>query len=212
MISTVFLSEIADAIGMVGFAVAGLFAVRGRKVDPVGVFFAVFVTAFGGGIVRDLLLDFRPFYWTTHTHWIWFCLAITILKPYIVRLLSGKFESFIVQLADAVGLSFFAVSSCSRALEAGAAPIVAVLIGVATGVFGGMLRDVFTGKVPAVVSDTNPYASLAFAGSWVFYIMTRWLDIPVSVSGVVCVLGIIIVRMACYLGLPLRIRYKKSDE
>ena len=42
--------------------------------------------------------------------------------------------------------------------------------------------------------------------------MTRWLDMPVSVSGVVCVLGIIIVRMACYLGLPLRIRYKKSDE
>lgn len=207
MINTALVSEAADSIGMIGFAVAGLFAVRGRKVDPVGVFFAVFVTAFGGGIIRDLLLDFRPFYWTTHTHWIWFCLVITMLKPALDRVLAGKFEKFIVQLADAVGLAFFAVSSCWRGLEAGAVPIVAVLIGVATGVFGGMLRDVFTGRVPAVVSDSNPYASLAFTGCWVFYALTAWAGFEPTPAGFVCVAGIIIVRMACYMGMPLRISY-----
>ena len=200
-------AEVADSVGMVGFAVAGLFAVRGRSIDPVGVFFAVFATAFGGGIVRDLLLDFRPFYWSTHTHWIWFCLILTVFKPAINRVLARRFENFTMQLADAVGLSFFAVSSCYRAVEAGEAPIVAVLIGVATGVFGGMVRDVFTGKVPAVVSDTNPYASLAFVGCWVFYFMSYSFGVDPMVSGPLCVLGIIAVRMACYLGLPLRIKY-----
>ena len=207
MINTALVSDAADSIGMVGFAVAGLFAVRGRKVDPVGVFFAVFATAFGGGIIRDLLLDFRPFYWSTHTHWIWFCLIITILKPVLDRVLRGQFEKFIVQLADAVGLSFFAVSSCWRGLEAGEAPIVAVLIGVATGVFGGMLRDVFTGRIPAVVSDKNPYASLAFIGCWLFYGLTEWAGFEVTPAGFICITGIIMVRVASYLGIPIHVTY-----
>ena len=62
MQSLTIIAEVADGIGMFGFAVAGLFASAGRRIDPVGVFVSVFTTAFGGGIIRDILLDLRPFY------------------------------------------------------------------------------------------------------------------------------------------------------
>ena len=85
MQSLTIIAEVADGIGMFGFAVAGLFASAGRRIDPVGVFVSVFTTAFGGGIIRDILLDLRPFYWLSHPQWIWMTLGLTILAPVIVR-------------------------------------------------------------------------------------------------------------------------------
>ena len=81
MQSLTIIAEVADGIGMFGFAVAGLFASAGRRIDPVGVFVSVFTTAFGGGIIRDILLDLRPFYWLSHPQWIWMTLGLTILAP-----------------------------------------------------------------------------------------------------------------------------------
>lgn len=97
MQSLTIIAEVADGIGMFGFAVAGLFASAGRRIDPVGVFVSVFTTAFGGGIIRDILLDLRPFYWLSHPQWIWMTLGLTILAPVIVRRVqrfgSGAFSS-----------------------------------------------------------------------------------------------------------------------
>ena len=148
MQSLTIIAEVADGIGMFGFAVAGLFASAGRRIDPVGVFVSVFTTAFGGGIIRDILLDLRPFYWLSHPQWIWMTLGLTILAPVIVRRVQRFWQRRILLWADAVGLAFFAVGSCATSDRLGHPLIVSVLIGVVTGVFGGMLRDVFCAKLP----------------------------------------------------------------
>ena len=109
MQSLTIIAEVADGIGMFGFAVAGLFASAGRRIDPVGVFVSVFTTAFGGGIIRDILLDLRPFYWLSHPQWIWMTLGLTILAPVIVRRVQRFWQRRILLWADAVGLAFFAV-------------------------------------------------------------------------------------------------------
>ena len=168
MQSLTIIAEVADGIGMFGFAVAGLFASAGRRIDPVGVFVSVFTTAFGGGIIRDILLDLRPFYWLSHPQWIWMTLGLTILAPVIVRRVQRFWQRRILLWADAVGLAFFAVGSCATSDRLGNPLIVSVLIGVVTGVFGGMLRDVFCAKLPSVLSNEEPYASVAFAGCWVY--------------------------------------------
>ena len=62
-----------DSVGIVAFALSGLFAVKGKKIDPVG----VFVTAFGGGIVRDLVIGNRPMYWIANQEYVWATLALS---------------------------------------------------------------------------------------------------------------------------------------
>ncbi len=98
-----------DFVGIVAFALAGILAAEGKNVDPVGVFVMAFTTAFGGGIVRDLIIDNRPLYWIAHEEYVWVTLLMTAVAP--------------------------------------------VLMGVCTGVFGGLLRDVFLNRLPMVMSD-----------------------------------------------------------
>lgn len=165
--------EIADAVGMLGFAVAGLIACEGRRIDPVGVFVAVFTTAFGGGILRDLMLDLRPFYWMSHTEWIWATLALTVFARGFLGHIKKHHLQSLYNFVDAVGLAFFSVGSCATALTLGQAGIVSVLIGVATGVFGGLMRDVFCDRLPAVLSDKRPYAAAAFIGCSAYVLFAR---------------------------------------
>lgn len=65
---------LADFIGILAFALAGILAADGKKVDPVGVFVMAFTTAFGGGLVRDVIIDNRPFYWIAHEEYVWMTL------------------------------------------------------------------------------------------------------------------------------------------
>ena len=167
MQSLTIIAEVADGIGMFGFAVAGLFASAGRRIDPVGVFVSVFTTAFGGGIIRDILLDLRPFYWLSHPQWIWMTLGLTILAPVIVS----------------------------------------VLIGVVTGVFGGMLRDVFCAKLPSVLSNEEPYASVAFAGCWVYLGLVHAELVPADIALWGCCALIMIVRMTSFRMPWMKVRY-----
>lgn len=171
MQSLTIIAEVADGIGMFGFAVAGLFASAGRRIDPVGVFVSVFTTAFGGGIIRDILLDLRPFYWLSHPQWIWMTLGLTILAPVIVRRVQRFWQRRILLWADAVGLAFFAVGSCATSDRLGNPLIVSVLIGVVTGVFGGMLRDVFCAKLPSVLPTKSltlpsPSRAAGYTSGW----------------------------------------------
>lgn len=191
--------EIADAVGMLGFAFAGLIASEGRRVDPVGVFVAVFTTAFGGGILRDLMLDLRPFYWMSHTEWIWATLALTIFARGFLGHMKKHHLQNLYNAADAVGLAFFSVGSCATALSLGQAEIVSILIGVATGVFGGLLRDVFCDRLPAVLSDKRPYAAAAFIGNAVYVLLVKlpvdnmtecWLWLSCAVVVAIRFLGI----------------------
>ena len=128
--------EVLDGIGMVGFALAGLLATQGRKMDPVGVFVATFITAFGGGMVRDIMLDLRPFYWASHPLYVWVAVFLTLFAPSIIRRMRVKWRNGLYVAADAVGLAFFSVGSTIMALNTGANATTSIILGVTTGVFG----------------------------------------------------------------------------
>lgn len=191
------LSEVLDIIGMIGFALAGLLATRGRRMDPVGVFVATFTTAFGGGIVRDIMLDLRPFYWMSHPQWVWLAATLTLFAPTIIRRLQDRWQNAIYIAADAVGLAFFSIGSTITALNTGANNTTSIVIGVTTGVFGGLLRDVFLNRVPAVLSDKTPYASAAFLGCLLYVSFIPLGLEPVTLS-VGCGLLIFFIRVLTY--------------
>ena len=137
MFSEVSLNDVVDGIGMIGFALAGLLATEKYRVDPVGVFVAIFSTAFGGGIVRDIMLDLRPFYWMSHPQWIWLAFVMTIFAPPLIRKTREGWRNIVYIWADAIGLAFFAVGSTATAWSHNQGAFMSVLIGAATGVFGG---------------------------------------------------------------------------
>jgi len=150
------------------FAISGLIEAVHKRMDVVGVFAVAFVTAFGGGTVRDVLLDRRPLFWVQHQEYVWLVLALTLIAPPLLRLIRHQWTHRAMQVTDALGLGLFSVSGASLALAAGLPLIVVVLMGVITGVFGGVMRDVLCNEIPLVFHDHCPYALCAFVGGWAF--------------------------------------------
>lgn len=183
-----------DAIGMLAFALAGILAAQGRDVDPVGVFIVAFTSAFGGVTVRDLLLDIRPFQWITSESVSWVIIAFTIFAPVIVKRLSSNVAREVFLWAEAAGLGIFCASGTVLAWERDVAPLSCTILGVATGISGGVFRDVLLRRVPAALSDRKPYGLAGFIGCWLAVIL---LSDGVHAEAVVAVTAttILLVRM-----------------
>lgn len=162
------LLPLLEFIAVLAFALSGFMEAEQKKVDPVGVFVVAFLTAFGGGTLRDLLLDRRPFYWVQHEGYVLIILVLTIFAPVVLRLMHRHLPFWLFILADAVGLGIFSVAGTALAREAGLPLLSSTMIGVVTGVFGGVLRDVILNEVPMVLKDAKPYATAAFAGCWLY--------------------------------------------
>lgn len=150
------------------FAVSGLIEAARRRMDVVGVFAVAFITAFGGGTVRDVLLDRRPFFWVEHQGYVWLVFVLTLVAaPWL-----HKHRDIVTERAmlipDALGLGLFSVTGVSLAHQMGMPLFVSVMMGVVTGVLGGVMRDVICNEVPNVFHDHRPYALCAFVGAWLY--------------------------------------------
>ncbi|MBL8340993.1 MAG: trimeric intracellular cation channel family protein [Rubrivivax sp.] len=158
---------IIEAGATVAFALSGLLAAARKRLDAVGVCVVAFLAAFGGGTLRDVLLDRRPFFWVEHATWLWALLALCALAMLFLRARHFAPTERAMQWPDAAGLGLFTAGGTQVALQAGMPAIVAVLMGVVTAVFGGVLRDIVCNEIPSAFSDHRPYAVCAFLGGWV---------------------------------------------
>ncbi len=156
-----------EVVGTLAFAVSGLVEAARRGLDAVGICIVTGLAAFGGGTLRDVLLDRRPFFWVNQAHWLWLLLALCVLAMLFLRQRHLALTERAMLWPDALGLGLFAASGTQVALASGMPAIVAVLMGVMTATFGGVLRDIVCNQVPAAFSDHRPYAVCAFVGAWV---------------------------------------------
>ena len=159
---------VLELTATLAFALSGLMEAARKRLDAVGVCVVAFLAAFGGGTLRDLLLDQRPFFWVRHVNWLWGLLLLCVAAMLFMR--SRHFEPTerAIQGPDALGLGLFTAVGVDRALETGSPALVAVLMGLVTGVFGGVLRDMVCNEIPTAFRDHRPYAVCAFAGGWVY--------------------------------------------
>jgi uncharacterized membrane protein YeiH len=155
-----------EAAGTLAFAVSGLLEAARKQLDPIGVCIVAGIAAFGGGTLRDVLLDRRPFFWVEHAGWLWVLLVICIVSMAWMKARHVVLTSRAVRWPDALGLGLFSASGTELALGQGMPSIVAVLMGVITAAFGGVLRDVVCNEIPRAFADHRPYAICAFAGGW----------------------------------------------
>jgi uncharacterized membrane protein YeiH len=156
-----------EATATLAFAASGLLAAARKRLDAVGVCIVAGLAAFGGGTLRDVLLDRRPFFWVQHAGWLWALLALCIVAMLFMRARHFATTERAMLWPDAVGLGLFAASGTQIALQAESPAVVAVLMGTMTAVFGGVLRDIVCNEIPKAFSDHQPYAVCAFAGGWV---------------------------------------------
>jgi len=161
----------------IAFTLSGVMVAARSRLDAVGVYAVAFLAAFGGGTLRDLLLDQRPFFWVRHVEYLWGVLALATIAMLFMRKRHFAPTERFIQLPDALGLGLFAALGVDVASAAGMPALVAVLMGVVTPVFGGVLRDIVCNEIPTAFRDHRPYALCAFIGGWV-YLGLAALDVP----------------------------------
>jgi uncharacterized membrane protein YeiH len=183
---------VLDLAGTLVFALNGaLTAIRSVRVDIVGVVTLGMITAMGGGIVRDVLIGRLP----PATFSDWRYLAVAGVGALIAFALGRRLDriSLSINVFDALGLSFFAVTGATKALEAGLGPVQAVILGAITAVGGGTLRDVLMGQVPSVLSS-GLYAIPAVVGAAITVVAVR-LGVDGPAAALVAALACFTIRM-----------------
>jgi uncharacterized membrane protein YeiH len=171
------LLQVVEALGIVACALSGLIEARRKEMDLVGVFTVAFLTAFGGGTVRDLLLDRRPLFWIEHQEYTLLVFILSLAAvPFVRHMRSAPAERAII-VFDALGLGLFSAVGTSLARDMHMPIFVSAMMGVITGIFGGVLRDVVCNEIPLVFRRSQLYATCSFAGCWV-YLLLDWVGAP----------------------------------
>ena len=180
-----------EALGVIAFALSGIIEAARKHFDLVGVVMVAAIAAFGGGTLRDVLLDRRPFFWAEQEFWLWALIAVGLVLPFFFKANHIEFTEKAMLIPDAFGLGILAAGGTHIALQTGATPMVAVVMGVITATVGGVLRDVLVNEVPRAFHDHQPYAVIAFAGGWLVVLLS-YLQTPEYLD----VLGAAIVMVA----------------
>ena len=181
------LQELIEITATIAFALSGLIASARKNLDAFGVFVVTGVSSFGGGTLRDILLDRRPFFWVEHDYWLWVILCLSLLAILFMRSKHIPLTERAIQIPDALGLGLFTALGTQIAMEHHMPYIVCALMGVTTAVFGGVMRDIFCNEIPKAFNDHQPYAVLAFIGSLSVVILTsaneeEWVILTVSAA------------------------------
>ena len=167
------LINLIEILAILVGAFSGFIEARSKKMDVVGVFTVAFITAFGGGTLRDILLDKRPLFWVEHQEYAILIFVLALIAAPLIRTLKKIVSEHLIVVADALGLGLFSVAGVSQALAAGMPIFIASMMGVVTGIFGGVLRDIVCNEIPMVLRDGRPYAICSFIGCWVYLLLQK---------------------------------------
>lgn len=203
-----------DLFGTVVFAITGVLAASEKRLDLFGVIVVSVVTAIGGGTIRDLVLGRTPVFWVLEPSYIWIIVVTAALTFIIAR--HNAFPHKALLFSDAIGLGVFTVTGAQIALNMGHPPVIAVTMGMMTGVFGGVVRDVLTNEIP-VIFQKEIYATAALSGALVFVNMHWFLPSDMvainAITSMLVVIGIRVAAIRWQLQLPvfLLARERKSE-
>jgi uncharacterized membrane protein YeiH len=162
---------LVELLGVLAFAFTGIIEARKKGMDIIGVYTVSMITAFGGGTVRDLMIGHYPLYWVQHSGFALMLLGIAIATaPLSTVFYENPSVTKVFVTLDALGLGLFSTVGASMAHQVGCDFYISMLLGVVTGVFGGIIRDIICNEIPNVFRRNELYATCAALGSIVFLI------------------------------------------
>ena len=172
-------------------AMSGALAAGRRNMDAFGVAVIAFVTALGGGTIRDVVLGNYPLGWTQHPAYVYLVLGSGLLTMLIAPYMHHMKRIFL--MLDALGLIAFSLIGSSIALQLNYPVVVVIMAGMLTGISGGVLRDVLCIKVP-IVFRRELYASVSLAVC-ALYLILRELGVDAGLNTAICFVGGFVFRM-----------------
>ena len=182
---------VLDILGTFAFAISGALVASDKKFDLFGVLIIAFVTAVGGGMLRDVLINAHPINWIgdlNYLYTIFVAVVFTFLfKSKIAHLSKTMF------LFDTIGISVFTLLGLQKGLSLNLHPIIALIMGMISAVFGGVLRDVLTNKIP-LIFEKEIYASACLSGG-ITYLILNYFGIPENVIFIIAASVIVIIRV-----------------
>lgn len=198
-----FTSTLEGAAVMVS-ALSGMLKAAEKKMDIVGTYCMALLVAFGGGTLRDVLIQRRPFFWVEHQDYLWIVLLLSIAFVYLpavfkaLRIIARRTNAI-----DAMGLALFSLTGLQLSLAADLPFFPASLVGVITGVAGGVFRDMVVNEIPLIFRPGGLYAIASFAGIWAYIFIVEFggshLVASISAFSIIVILRL----LSVYLGISL---------
>ena len=163
--------NLLDLIGTLAFAISGALVSIDKKMDLFGVFIITFVTALGGGTLRDVMIGRTPVGWMVNIDYIYVIITGFILTLLFKQLIE-KFKIYLF-IFDTIGLGVFTLIGLEKGINIGLHPIICIALGTMTACFGGVIRDILCAEIP-VIFRKEIYATICILGGIVFFILRKF--------------------------------------
>lgn len=190
---------IIDILGTIAFAISGVLVAMEKKLDVFGVLIIAFVTAVGGGTLRDLLIGIRPVGWLNAPMHILIIVATVVLAIFFVKQLKYVRKSLF--LFDTIGIGLYTMVGVEIGLKADLSPVMCIALGTITACFGGVTRDILCNEIP-VIFRKEIYATVCILGGLVYFLLIQF-PINNTLAHSMAIVTIIITRI-------LAVRFKIS--
>jgi len=185
------LQYIFELVGTLFFAISGALAVQDHHDDLFGAGFTAFVTAIGGGTLRDMMMGSYPLVWIGDIYF-FYAIVIGVFLAYL-------FFKFLIRLRrtflffDAIGISFFTIIGVEKALSLGLRPEIAAIMGMFSAVMGGVMRDTLTNEIP-VIFRKEIYATACLVGAMLYLTLYR-LGVDRDINLIISIIVILTIRL-----------------
>jgi uncharacterized membrane protein YeiH len=194
------LYTIIEVLGTITFTISGAFSAMQKRLDMFGVMVIGFITAIGGGTIRDVLIGYTPVSWMRD-----FNAPLIILGTGIATILFKRYiKSFktMLFLFDAIGLGLFTIIGLQKGINTGLNPGVCIALGTITGCFGGVLRDILLTNIPLIFRK-EIYATACIIGGSAYFMMIGFINADIAKTiAVLLICSIRIVAVRFNLKLP----------
>jgi uncharacterized membrane protein YeiH len=181
---------VLDILGTFAFAISGALVALDKKFDIFGVIIIAFVTAVGGGMLRDVLINAHPINWIGDLNYLYIIFSAVLFtflfKSKIAYLSKTMF------LFDTIGISVFTLLGLQKGLSYDLHPIIAIIMGMISAVFGGVLRDVLTAKIP-LIFEKEVYASACLTGG-ISYLILHYFKVDENINFIISAIVIASIR------------------
>ncbi len=186
------LLDIVSYTGIFVFAITGALKARTFKMDVFGASVLAFVTAYGGGTLRDLLIGVRPVSWVNDN----IALLLVFTATAITFFFKTNFHQFrrIIFYTDAAGLGLFTITGIEKSMVHGINEEYAVIMGVITATFGGLIADILCNAVPNLLKRGELYATVSLIGG-IIYVVMKHLELEYNTNLIICILIIVAIRI-----------------
>lgn len=183
--------QIIDILGTVAFAISGVLVALNKKMDPFGVLIIAFVTAVGGGTLRDVMIGIEPVSWIKNMTYVYVIIGATVFAVVLRNKINYLRTSLF--LFDTIGIGLYTVVGIETGLKAGLHPVICIALGTMTACFGGVIRDILCNEIP-VIFRKEIYATACIIGGLTYFLLRKFMA-DTNLIFVIAIIVVIVIRL-----------------